>query len=960
MTDKETESYRRELQRLNERVDALARGRAAEMIEIRRSIHALEQRLTPQAAPAFVQPEAPEEAPPMLPPTVAEEVPEPPAKWESIAPALAAAKAAAAAVTAKAPASSPPPREWESIAPQAPLPSPLPLPPPAEKGSFELRFGRIWLVRLGIALLVTGLVLLGNFAYKNWIRDLPAGVRLAALYLGSFLISGSGVYLGAKETMRRFGDVLLAGGLAFFYWCTFAAHHVPRLQVIESPVTAGVLLLGAAGAIVGVSLRRDSRVTATMGLLLASYSTILQPLGWLSATSNVVLAVAGTSFLLRPGWALPGMASMAGTYIAFFWWQIAGGSGGRPDDPSALWFLPPVWAVFALPSVIGVSRHFGGLSERARSIFASVNNIAFFLLFSALWMEQHRTWEGYWVVPGVFGAVLLAMGVAGRSRDDVAGGVHVAQGLAALTLAMAIKLDGFQLALGFAMQTLALSFAFRRFAGKSELAFALVAGLSTLFVSLGQAGPSSDIPLWSHALVAALLVAAAFPLRDGCDRWVAKRDLAQAARAITSIVFIAGGLLTMLFCMHHLAAPWRAPACGVVALGWSAFTLLRDPQRRLLEAGWAALVFGIASLPMLYPGDIDLPWWPPVMVALLGLAGHRLWLDRDRAPLQADIAKVPEVFLWLTALTVTVAISKEVKTLPFTETYELVALASAAVGMVAVGRFLIISPVLQIAAVLLLPLALQIQTRLTGDSGVLLFIPVIAALGVIPLARPTAVAVILARFAAGFSWLIAWNKLAPDAWGEVMAASAVALAIVSMRRGKITLPESWAFLATATAELLAHTCVLYRWVPMNPAPFPYGAITVASCFALPLLALAGDAFHRSIRHGLLLAASALLALWSSQAVIWHFDWKPVAILWTVLGFGLVSVGLWQKLSALRHAGFALLAVALVKLFAVDVWDFGTFIRIAAFLALGVALVVLGFFYNRFADALKKLFEADEA
>ena len=78
----------------------------------------------------------------------------------------------------------------------------------------------------------------------------------------------------------------------------------------------------------------------------------------------------------------------------------------------------------------------------------------------------------------------------------------------------------------------------------------------------------------------------------------------------------------------------------------------------------------------------------------------------------------------------------------------------------------------------------------------------------------------------------------------------------------------------------------------------------------------------------------------------------------VLGFGLVSAGLWRKLAALRHAGFALLAISLVKLFAVDVWDFGAFTRVAAFLALGVALVVLGFFYNRFAEVLKKLLEGD--
>jgi uncharacterized membrane protein YphA (DoxX/SURF4 family) len=116
--------------------------------------------------------------------------------------------------------------------------------------------------------------------------------------------------------------------------------------------------------------------------------------------------------------------------------------------------------------------------------------------------------------------------------------------------------------------------------------------------------------------------------------------------------------------------------------------------------------------------------------------------------------------------------------------------------------------------------------------------------------------------------------------------------------------------------------------------------------------------QKGIRHGLLLAACALLALWSTQQLVWHFDWKPVAILWTVLGFSLVSAGLWRKLAALRHAGFALLAISLVKLFAVDVWDFGAFTRVAAFLALGVALVVLGFFYNRFAEVLKKILEGD--
>jgi uncharacterized membrane protein len=945
VTDEERESCRRELQQLHERVDALARQRAAEITDIRESIQALEQRLMRPATIVFtVPPEAPDEAPSPAPPPMPEPVPMPMPAIEKKIPAHLLEREVEA-----------PPVEPAHTIKKAPPPPP---PPSQPEGSFELRFGRIWLVRLGVALLVTGLVLLGNFAYKNWIRDLPAGVRLAALYSGSFLISGAGLWLGARETMRRFGDVLLAGGLAFFYWCTFAAHHVPRLQVVESPVTAGVLLLGAAGVIVGVSLRRDSRVTATMGLLLASYSTVLQPLGWLSAASNVILAMAGVAFMRRPGWTLPGIASMAGTYLSFLWWQIAGGHGGRPDNPAALWFLPPVWAVFALPGVIGVSRHFEGLSDRARSVFASVNNAAFFLLFSAVWVEQQRTFEGYWVVPAVFGAVLLALGAAGRSRD-AAGGSHLAQGLGALTLAMAIKLDGYHLALGLGVQTLALSFAFRRFGGRSELVFALLAALGAVFISMGQVD-LPGVPLWSRALVAGLLVAAVFPLRTGCDRFVSGSEQAQLGRAVTTLVFLTGGLLTMLLCVRHLDAPWSAPACGVVALGWSAFTLLRDPARRLPEAGWVAFVFGLAGLAMLMPHGLELPWWSAGLLGLIALAAHRLWLNRESEITWDDLAKCPDAYLWLSAFTVSAAAFKGIEVLHLQQSGSMIAYAAAAVGIAAVGRFVILSPVLQVGAVMLLPAAVQLQVELTKESGALLFVPVAAALGVLALARAGSVAGVLARFAAGFSWLVAWRTLAPDAWGEVVAVSAVLLAVVSMRRAKVILPESWVFLAAAAVEVLARTCLTYPWAPMQQPPFPHGVITVAACFALPLLALAGDAFHRSIRHALLLAASALLALWASQVVIWHFDWKPVAILWTALGFGLVSAGLWRKLSALRHAGFALLAVALVKLFAVDVWDFGTFIRIAAFLALGVALVVLGFFYNRFADVLKKLFEGDEA
>lgn len=843
--------------------------------------------------------------------------------------------------------------------PAAPVPPPFPV---AKSGSFELQFGRVWLVRLGIGLLVTGLVLLGNFAYKNWIRDLAPGIRLAALYLGSLMLSGAGFHLAARENLRRFGEVLIAGGMAFFYWCTFAAHHVPRLRVVESPVFAGVLLLLAAGAIVAISLRRDSKATAVMGLLLASYATVLQPLGWLSAASNMVLAGMGTALMLRPGWVAPGIAAMAGTYLSFFWWQIAGAIGSRPDDPAALWFLPPVWAMFALPGVLGISKHFSGLSERERAAFATANNIGFFALFSIMWQELHGSSQ-YWLVPGVFGLVLLALGAIGRSKDQ-AGGCHFAQGIAALTLALVLKLEGYHLALALAGQALGLSLSFARYRGRSELVFALVAVAGATLLVLDFRARDLDLPAWSYALTAVLLTAAAFPLRRACDLLAQAEWMGKAARVAAAIAFLAGGSVALLGWCLELEPFWRAPAAAGIALGMSAFTLLRDRERRFGEAALVVLVSHFASVTFLLMADRDLRVWSLATAALLSLASHWLWV---RHPVETrkslyDLAGLPATFLWMSSLAAFAAFCRMQEMLHLPLLTNLLSLSAAAIALAALARFFFRSPVLLIVATFFLPIGFALQLAHSGPPWITEFIPVAAALALTGIAilpqgnekfRP---ATIVSRSFALLSWIAAWIELAPEACGEIFAASGIALLLLS-RHFRQNWPEAWAMLGTGALWLLKRFVTL-PWETHELAGLPYGAGVILSFF------IAGFLMKKHTPKGasplLLFTGAALLATWSSQLLIWHFDWKPVAVLWTGLGFLLVCTGLWQKTAALRHAGFILLAMSLAKLFTMDVWDFNTFTRVAAFLALGVALVVLGFFYNRFADVLKKLFEADGA
>ena len=74
------------------------------------------------------------------------------------------------------------------------------------------------------------------------------------------------------------------------------------------------------------------------------------------------------------------------------------------------------------------------------------------------------------------------------------------------------------------------------------------------------------------------------------------------------------------------------------------------------------------------------------------------------------------------------------------------------------------------------------------------------------------------------------------------------------------------------------------------------------------------------------------------------------MLWGLIGFGAIALGMRQNLRHFRIAGLALFLLIIVKLFAYDILSVPTGGKIAAFISLGVLLLVVSFMYQR----LKKL------
>ncbi len=847
--------------------------------------------------------------------------------------------------------------------PVIPVRMPEPMAENAEPdSSFEIQLGRVWLVRLGIALLVTGLALLGNYAYQNWVRELPAGVRLAALFCGAGLLIETGRRLAGKPKLKHYGEVILGGGLAFGYYCTFAAHHVERLRVIDSPALAAVLLLAAAAAIGAVSWLRQAKVTAVMAFALASYSTMLQPIGWLSAVSNVMLAAGGVVLMLRPGWSAPGVASLIGTYAAFFGWQILGAAQGRLTDPAVLWFLPPSWILFSLPGLTG--RFDGSMSERARSWFTGANNIAFYLLFSGIWVEQFGT-DGYWKVPAVFGLVLGILGVIGRRADRTSGGVNMAHGLAGLTIALLLKLEGFHLALALAMQSAALAVAFVRFKGRSEVFFSVAAGIAACAMAGGWPPPWMDsqtpIPVWSAGLVALFAGVASLIVRRGADH--CDEPLREFVRLGAAGLFIAAVASGILGWCAKLPGEWPLPVAAAVATALGAGSHFLDRERRMLEVAGGGFAFlGTAVWFLVFaknPGAI-------APAGLFSLAAAWVWHQR-REQEENPSKEISVVLAWGHSVFVALAAGALVGAFDWTLEATALALSVMALALTTTGLALRCHRLPPCGVVLaLLGLAGYALTEREGSLP--LFLMVALALAAVLLLHLPWARSRMERFA-GFTegvfrltaFLAFWtglHRLAPDYWGDWLAATALLLLLAAkILKWRIPL-EAVGFLAGSVLWFAIET-VEAPWSPAESPGSWRGWMVAAVFLTLPFLVHREERGRSQIVPAAAIAGCALLTVWATQMLVWRYDWHAAAVLWSVLGFAAVSAGLWQRMVIFRQAGFALLAMAIVKVFAVDVWDFTAFMRVVSFIVLGAALTLLGLFYNRFVPAMKRLLDEDE-
>lgn len=822
---------------------------------------------------------------------------------------------------------------------------------PAEP--MEMRLGKFWMARLGIVILLTGLVFLGNYAYQMIVPKLGAMGKLTLLAMAGGALGGIGFWLErSRETMKNYAHVLIAGGGATLYYTGYAAHFVERLRVIESPVVGGMLLLGFAGTMIWFADRRRSEMVALLAVLLSYYTSAINAIGGFSLFSNLLLTAVALYFLLKRQWTKITVASLIGTYGSYVFWRMGHPTGGLEIG---MGFLGCYWVFFTAAALLATAVAF---RPADRIAFLTINNGVFFLIGAQ--QILHAAPQAFWMFSAGYGAVLLTASLIARrlSRDEPAiSSAYYVQGVLLATVGLISKFTGQQLAIILALESALLL-------GGTRWRYKVINEIGAVACGFG-----------------AFLI------------MVVQIHLDRAGWLPGALV--AGVLLFNSIWKKHLDEKLKDPAIDATTFAFSSFGLILFGVmiNKFVPTTWQPIVFALSAAAGLLP----LRFWKLSEIAFTSqlFLGAGAVLFVSACSNQTPTIALSPIVLILSAVGLLHWWQRQ-QTLPVSdETRTLIQTGFACVGVV-VGVFwmtsglsgdalMVVASLVAIGTLIYGALTRAWMISLAGQ--VFTFLSVYYLITALVMRDPgwAASLVPIANLLISSALVAYAKKRAPQTegfvWETVAQCSAIyrytatllvglwglefitapmrplffaalgsaRLALGGFRRDR---EESRAGLAYAFASLLLLTWQLFE----HPAQVS-GLLALIALFA-------GWHSHRALAKGLkvcsdesgnFLRIGALVALWLwvTRWTVQHGGSGKLTIAWVALTLVLFGVGFGMKERLYRMAGIAMLGLAIGRLFFVDVWGFDSIYRIISFLLLGVVLLAISYFYNRFADNIRK-------
>lgn len=862
----------------------------------------------------------------------------------------------------------PPPAVFAPTLPGPVAPPPV-VPPSASTadssgGGLEMAVGTYWLVRVGVVMVLTGLVFLANYAWQNWVHALGAGARVGGLYVISGGLLGFGVWMerrGRTDGLRRYGQVVFGAGLAAVYFTTFAMHHIEPLRLVESPVAAGLLLLGWSGVMGWVADRRRSEVLGVMAFGLAYYTSAITRSGWFTLLSNGVLGVVLLVLVARHRWRILTVGGFFATYAGFWYWRVHGVAGEAAlwsgDFPPVAMFLLGYWAIFSASVLVVRGR---GATDEEWGLWLPANTVACLLSLMASQVGSTRPIGAFWLEAMALAAALaLQSQVAAawiQDRPAIVSGLRF-QAVAVFTVGLVARFSGVTLGVLLAMESLALVLAgarsnarFWTFASGS---LALVAAGIQIF-DLERVDPRRSF-VW-------VLIALLF----GGNSWLLRRFAGRP-----SMVWIPSATLQSVLCGGliwegiRLSVPDSVHPVVFSTLSVLATLALRLRPLACLELGMVGVFFlvpadGMVILPLLEPGgrgSISVVW-TSVSIGL-GLVMAHQWCQVASLKAFGSLGQIVRV---LNGVGMIWAGSQ------WAAAFGAPAQAPAWVALVGLGFFgvglVFREPILMVLAQIPVLFAwrgclyglpdgrwtswvvIMVMLVLSGVSGRLA-----GSGGLAPGWRRAGLLHRVLASVLGFCWFL--QHLPAYCQGGVFATVGVGIVLLGVRFGTV-----WDVRTGFAWVGLGWLAFVWRRHGLSD-PFQRWCDLLAACSPAVLFHL-GRRVQRvpvldvRVQRFLGIWAVAGVSLWVTRgAQDLSGGSFLLSVTWGLLALGFVGLGVALGESTYRRGGLALLGLAIARVVFVDVWELSTPYRILSFLVLGVVLLVLGFAYNRWEDRIRR-------
>ena len=267
--------------------------------------------------------------------------------------------------------------------------------------SLEERLGANWLNKLGIVILVFGVVFFLAYQLKNLG---PMGKIVVGFAVSATLLIG-GLALERRNKYRIFARAGIGGGWALTFFTTYAMYHVPATQVLHSQAIDLILMLIVAVGMVAHSLRYRSQAVTGLAFLLAFSTISISQVTVFSLVASAVLAAGLVYVTSREHWAELELAGLVGVYLSHFLWvsrilHARGGPGQSFPEffPSAFLILL-YWLIFRIAYVHRTPRD--EREDLLTSITAVLNSAGVLGLLK--YQSAHPEWA-FWA--------LLALGAA--------------------------------------------------------------------------------------------------------------------------------------------------------------------------------------------------------------------------------------------------------------------------------------------------------------------------------------------------------------------------------------------------------------------------------------------------------------------------------------------------------------------------------------------------------------------